>query len=63
LLVSACRVVFAEGMGPAGAELFDPPQETRRPKSHSDPNAVKHRGTTRVFTQTTPRKRKPQSGY
>jgi hypothetical protein len=63
LPLSACRVVFVEGMGPAGAELCDPPQETRKPKSHSDPNAVKQRGKARVFTQITPRKRKPQSGY
>ena len=61
LPVSACRVVVADGMGPMGVEVWDPPQHTRRPVSHSDPNAVKQRGRDLVFTETTPRKCKPHS--
>jgi hypothetical protein len=64
LPVSACRVVVTGGIVPVGVvEVEGPPQEARTPERHSDPNAIKQRGTALVFTETTPMKVRPQSGY
>ena len=51
LPVSACRVVFADGIGPVGVGVRDAPQPASKHERHSDPRVVKH-GKAVVFTET-----------
>ena len=52
LLVSACRVVLAEGMGPDGDGVCELPQAASKAKRHTAATVITERKRMLVFTTT-----------